>query len=292
MSNSTDALFRAWVQFIEDTLVTTGGWTNTADTGQMTIATATHPAATNTKVGYRVYAMADALQATAPVFLRIDYGSASFTSGTPPAMWLTIGTGSNGAGTITGIAFNGGASTIANVQASAAATSACNSYGSADTARASFLLFVRAGAADQMVFTIERSKDATGADTGDGVLLLYADNTSSGVSVSQYVVRVGAQPPAEAGLSFLLSNRASSAFASDVAVGIPAHFKSIVQPLGINMIVVNDGDFLAQASVSFSLYGATRTYQLGDNSSNAVRMALGNAGANLRSNTRVGVRYD
>src|SRR3970282_1095232 len=94
-SNATDAEFRAWVQFVEDTLVTTGGWVVTADTGQMTISTATAPGAGNTKVGYRIYRMSDVLQAANPVFVRIDYGSGA--ASTSPGMWLTIGQGSEGA---------------------------------------------------------------------------------------------------------------------------------------------------------------------------------------------------
>src|SRR4051812_37579075 len=92
-SNSTDALFRAWVQFIHDTLITTGGWVDPGDSGQMTIASATHPSVANTKVGYRIYRMADSLQGSAPVFIRLDYGSSA--SANTPGIWITVGQGSD-----------------------------------------------------------------------------------------------------------------------------------------------------------------------------------------------------
>ena len=71
---STDARFRAFIQFVDGALAG-GGWVHTADTGQLDPTTATHPAASNTVVGYRMYRMDDTLQATKPVFLKLGFGS-------------------------------------------------------------------------------------------------------------------------------------------------------------------------------------------------------------------------
>ena len=299
MSNSTDALFRAWVQFIDDLILVTGGWTHTTDTGQMTIATATHPAAVNTKVGYRVYAMADTLQATAPVFVRIDFGSED-SSANNPTMWVTIGTGSDGAGNITGVVFNGGTSLSGTVRAPGTATSVCNSYGSAATNRVHALLFVRAAANDVMGFSLERSKDSTGADTADGLLFTYSGNrlgagsVGPGFDTTQYIILAGGgQPPSELGVSIVLPNEATSAFSSNVAVGIPIHMKGIAQPVGLGVIAVNSGDFIAEASVSISLYGTAHNFQLGNTATQQVSIPVGNGAQALqRAATRVGIRYE
>jgi hypothetical protein len=291
MSNSTDALFRAWVQFIEDLIVTTGGWTNTTDTGQMTISTATHPGGSTTKVGYRVYHMADTLQSTSPVYMRIDYGSAGAANN--PAFWVTIGTGSNGAGTITGIAFNGGASASPTVATGSSGTNACNSYGSASTNRVQGLLFVRSGANDLMIFSIERTKDSSGADTGDGILFAFSADGGTGLNRTQFVVLAGGgQPPTETGVTAALSNQSTSAFSSNVGIGIPIFFKGIAQQPGTGTIVLNSGDFLAEASVAMSLYGASVNFQTANSVTNQTTVPTGNGASSVRANSRVGIRYE
>jgi hypothetical protein len=285
MTTTTDALFRAWAQFIDDTIVLAGGWVNTADTGQLTIASATHPSVANTKVGYRVYHMNDALQATKPVFLRVDYGSGPTAAN--PAVWFTIGTGSDGAGNITGTLL-----AATQMQAGSNATSACDSYGSADTNRLELLMFVRAGATDLYCISLERSKDATGADTGDGLMLLFQCG-ATGINFTQYVLTTpGTQPPQEAGMSVLLSNRSASAFNSNIGVGLPAFYKSYAQQPGLGVIFVNDGDYIAEAQPSMTFYGGSRTYQLGNSNAQQCEMSTGNGGRTSRSNTRIGIRYE
>lgn len=292
-TNGTNALFEAWCQFIDNTLVTTGGWVNTADTGQLNLATAVAPGAASTKVGYRIYRMNDALQATTPVFMRIDYGSGN-SGATTPGFWVTIGSGSDGAGNITGVAFNGGAAASSTVRSNTTvAASACDSYGSADTNRVSLMLFVRPTANDLMLFTLERTKDSSGNDTAAGLLMNYTSTANNGVDGSNYIVLGGgAQPPTQTGVNLAMSNLASSAFSSNVGIGLALHCKSeIVQP-GMGMIAVNDGDFIAEATVTVSIYGNTRSYQLGNFNASQVRVPTGNAGASNRANTRVGIRYD
>jgi hypothetical protein len=97
---TTDAQFRAWVAAIIDQLIDIG-LTQTADTGQIDTATVTAPVATNTQQGYAVFRFNDTAHATRPLFFRLGFGSGSAT--TTPAITFTLGTGSDGAGTITGV---------------------------------------------------------------------------------------------------------------------------------------------------------------------------------------------
>lgn len=287
MSNSTSTLFRAWAQFIDDTFLIKALWLQTADTGQMTISTATAPVAANTKVGYRVYKMNDALQATSPIFVRVDFGSGSAAA--TPGIWFTIGTGSNGSGTITGILFNGGASATPQVMPGANATSACDSYGSGDTNRIHFLMFVRSGANDLLIWSIERGKDSSLNDVGTSIYFGYGDGATGFGVTGVASTTPGSQPSLERPCVMLSDN---SAFGSDVGVALPGYWNSILQPPGIGVIAVNSTDFSAEAPVTMSLNGTSHTFQLGNSGTNQLFLNTGSGGATARLGTRIGIRYE
>lgn len=257
-SNSTDALFRAWSLFIKDLMVTTGGWVQTGDTGQMNFVTVTAPAAGNAKQGYIVVRMADSLQATSPIYIRIDFGSGS--AALVPGIWVTIGTGSDGVGNITTKRFDGGAVAGATVSSGANSATASNSYGSASTNRVQCCLFVQT-TSRQLCFNIERSKDSTGADTGDGILF-YHNNGTSAFNKQLYVVMgAAAQPTAEAGFQYILSTVNPSSFSGEVGIGIPIPMKGYAQQPGYGIAIVRQNDFAAEATFTVSVYGNTITYQ-------------------------------
>ncbi len=287
-TNSTAALFRAWVQFIDDTLLVAGTWVNTADTGQMTIASAAAPVGANSKIGYRVYKMGDALQATAPCFMRLDYGSGSATN--TPGIWITIGTGSNGSGTITGLLFNGGGSATPQVMTGINDTTACNSYSAAGSNWVAVMLFVRSAGNDLLIFNVERSKDAsTGADTGAGFLIGYGD-TTTGYGVCGYLISTpGSQPSIERPQLFL-SN--SSAFGSNVGIGLIGYFNGVLQPFGLTVIGANSADFSAESPVTMTLYGSAHTFQLGNTGTNQLFIATGAGNGTARIGCRIGIRYE
>lgn len=281
-SNSSDALFRAWAQFIHDTLITTGGWIDPGDTGQVNLATMTATVVTNTKVGYRIYRMADALQATSPVFMRIDYGCGSSSS---PGIWITIGTGSDGAGTITTIRFNGGSVAAPTVSSGANSATASNSYGSAATNRVQVALFVQS-TAREIVFSIERSKDAAGADSGDGLIFMYNNGTSDVNGANYIILGSPTQPPTETGLHYILSGNNPSSFGSDVGIGIPIPISGISKQPGYGMTISRSSDFVAETTYTMSLYGNTITYQHLNVQSCKYAPAISDSGA------RVAIRYD
>lgn len=98
LEHSNNATFRAWGSALAAALAAVG-LTQTADTGQINWTTVTRPGA-NTAAGYEIWRFNDTLQATAPIFIKIEYGTGNST--TSPGIWITVGTGSNGSGTITG----------------------------------------------------------------------------------------------------------------------------------------------------------------------------------------------
>lgn len=104
IEHTSDATFRTWGSALKAsiaTVIAAGGFlAQTADTGQINWASVTRPA-TNTAAGYEVYAFADALAGSAPIVFKLEYGTGSAATGAQ--MWITVGTGSNGSGTITGV---------------------------------------------------------------------------------------------------------------------------------------------------------------------------------------------
>ena len=92
--------FRAWGSVVDATF-TTFGWVRASDTGQVDWGTVGGSYGNNVSLGYSIFRMSDSLQGSYPVFLKIEYGTGG--SGTINAcIWITLGTGSDGAGNITG----------------------------------------------------------------------------------------------------------------------------------------------------------------------------------------------
>lgn len=95
---SNDSDYRAWWDAIRAQLPAVG-LVQTADTGQLNPASHTRPS-TNSYSGYEIWRWADTLQATLPVFMKIEPGVGSAQD--RPAIRLTVCTSTNGAGTPTG----------------------------------------------------------------------------------------------------------------------------------------------------------------------------------------------
>lgn len=93
LDHTGDAAFRAWGSGFAGDLAA-AGLVQTADTGQINWTTVTRPSA-NTAGGYEIWRFSDS-----SLYLKIEYGTGG--SATVPQMWITVGTGSNGSGTITG----------------------------------------------------------------------------------------------------------------------------------------------------------------------------------------------
>ena len=181
-SVSTTTYMRAFAHFIVDQL-SAWGWVQTADTGQTATDSLPAEANTNTVGGYQIWRMGDALQATAPVFLKIEFGSSSTSSA--PAVWLTIGTGTDGAGNLTGQV-----STRFVLGTTVNSTTAQTCYASGATNRCAFAMFMGIQTATySLFFSIERSKDASGSDTGDGIIIFGA--AANGTVKTQYLPASG-----------------------------------------------------------------------------------------------------
>lgn len=173
LDQSTDAAFRVWVAELITMLFTTLGMTQTADTGQINTSTVTRAASANTAAGYVIGRFNDTAQSTSPVFFKLEFGSGSTNS--VPAMWMTVGTGSNGSGTLTGtltgrnsiVGGNAISSTVTPYVTSGCYSAAAGSFGLSWKLGSSGSTPVGGGGV-----AIFRSADNTGAPTTDSVHLL------------------------------------------------------------------------------------------------------------------------
>ena len=175
-----DTEFRAWAAGIH-AQIQAMGWVNTADTGQVDLTTATRPSA-NTYAGYKIYRMADTLQATAPVYLKLEYGVSSPQD--KPQLRMQLATSTNGAGVVG--AQQGGQRNFATVSSKTAGAT-LNSYCSGDTNRLALCNnFDPSNNAYGMGLFIERLKDENGDDTADGVFYCTIGGSSIGASIMTF----------------------------------------------------------------------------------------------------------
>lgn len=146
------------------------GLIKTADTGQINWATVTQPGSVDIVAGYEIYRFNDALQATSPVFMKIEYGSGGQLA-TTPQYWIRFGTGSDGAGTLTGRVSSRMQFRHWEVLGGAAGTVARDCYVSGSTGRLSFNMWVNYDQRYSSFFSVERTKNSDGSDNGEGLLI-------------------------------------------------------------------------------------------------------------------------
>lgn len=204
------ASLRTFIQTVQASLAAAGA-VKTADTGQIDSSTVVWQATTGFLYGYEIYRFSDALQATRPVFIKVEYASAASTG--HAVIWTTVGFATNGAGTLTGQV-----STRTQSYAGSAGGSSGNLYSSCGPDRFCFA----ANTFIPHIFMVGRAKDEAGADTAEGVIILQnSANTSYVQSVPFLDVGVvGAQRGAIAAFGGIGNMSGQSATPTDVAIGL------------------------------------------------------------------------
>lgn len=190
VANTNTTTFDAWVNEIYTNLVTNCGLTQTADTGQMAVpSTSALPGAANTAAGYYIFRFNDTLQATSPVFIKLEFGTG--TAVTVPQVWITVGSGSNGSGTINGTVMTRVA--VCNNGTPATGTNFVSRYCYNATQGFLGMAFKISGvAANENLggFYLFRSVNATGNSTADSVMMLTNSSTSTGNTTAGGVMQV------------------------------------------------------------------------------------------------------
>lgn len=257
-TNSSDANFRTWGSYFAARFAAVG-LVQTTDTGQINWTTVTAPGAASTYQGYEVWRFADTLQATAPVYIKIEYGS-STSSANNPGIRVQFGSGSNGSGTLTG-----NLSTTYLASATAVA-GACSAFGSGDTGRFCICYGFTTAGGYGMFFGFERSKNAAGEDTGEAVLAIFNNTTVSGSSTGTKFYPVWSTTLGDIGPTTAITApalflpTASATSGAQTVVAPILHSKGIFMAPGMNFLGYQTAGPVPNSSPSIYMYGNAHTY--------------------------------
>lgn len=245
----SNAAFQSWSTKMHG-LIVNAGWVQTADTGQVNVATAALPAA-NAYSGYRVYALADASQAAAPIFCKVEFGNGATTG--RPQLRVAFGTGSSGAGALTNT------STVQTLTCSATGTSGVTRPGYACGLTGVAAVWTGQGvAADTIGFAVERWRDSDGVVTALGwTYLAYGPAT---VAEQTYRVGVGWRT-ATARFSCVSPVGTTAVEGPDVGLfpHIPVH--GLGKRPGLMFVAHFAADIAAPSTFTASRYQVVRTYR-------------------------------
>ncbi|MDG4594210.1 MAG: hypothetical protein P9F75_00700 [Candidatus Contendobacter sp.] len=276
-SNSTDAMFRAWASFIHSVFAL--GLTNTADTGQINLATVTKPSVASASQGYKMYRTNDGLT---NVYIKCEFGCTSNVL--YPSLWITIGTGTDGAGTINGTVL------MARTQLYTGASDTTNQhlcFGSAANNRVCFGMFLSVTSTTAFWFSLERRKTSALADADTGIIIDSGRGSAGHMSLCAPFT--GVIPTPETGLQFILTTNNPGVYGNTIpeALRIPCLGPS--EPPGLNVAICNVNDYGAFAEVTININGVNRAYKHCGANINSLRgMSTGVGDAN----TRLMLRYE
>lgn len=268
-TTSTNAAFRAWGLAVSGALATCG-MVKTADTGQIDWTTVAAPGAGSTFMGYEIWRFNDSLQATRPIYFKLRYGSGT-NSGTPQ-LELTVGTGSDGAGTLTSVAGFGttvstASSLFGGADALAATTSNCF-FGGVDGSGIGVMLWPATGSSwGGMMFAIERTRDITGTANGDGFYWIraYSGSSTGNLIWQQFVFTSGftqqtsinnvpvVNAPVPAGTTMTIG---TTLYPSPMFTG----WTPKLQAPSLLLVALRGGDLTGASTFAMTHYGTSRTW--------------------------------
>lgn len=255
--NSTITNFKQWGSGISAGILSVG-WTQTTDTGQVNWSTiATVPASTTV---YEVWKSSDGLSSTLPIFIKIGYGFST----TAIRIQISAGTGSDGAGNLTGVLLTSqpwvaAPFTVAN---QGATTFPCYFAGNGGNL---YMYLWSSTLSISVCMLVERSKDATGASTGDyfTVIQMGANNSSNSGSAFQQTVKssgLSLRDTGIIGVGITSGSATGSAFGTVAAYPVFPNIGKVGNPLlGLMTAYVTDIGNNSTVTVA-SMYGSTHTY--------------------------------
>lgn len=247
---SSDADFRAWGSGIAAQLAAIG-LVKTADTGQIDWSTVLRPTANN-YAGYEIWRFNDSFQATAPVFIKIEYGAGSPVD--RPNLRVQVSSATNGAGTPTGQV--GGISTM-SLQFSRLAGQFGISFCTGDAGKLNLVNGWDNSYTYFHVICVERTQTAAGVRTGDGIVVLTGYGSNGAVRF-QVIPTVGSVPNASS-----QGNCAATFATGSSSVGPKIALSPTVACLGkpfyASWAAYGFNDLVAGYPVSVDHLGAVRT---------------------------------
>lgn len=248
----TDANFRLMGSGIKAAFAAIGlvQLTSGECSGQIDWTTVTRP--TNAFAGFEMWRFNDSLQATAPVLIKFQYGT--YSTNLRFRMSMQIGSTQDGAGNFTSAVttvvdwFVGGNSVTGALMRLSGASN-----------RFVFVPNADYGTTHAALFSVERTHDASGADTNEGVWIQWR-TMASNTWAQQYYTFSGGQVSAETTAGALLPSVGSGTIGSVVSI-YPVFFtKGVYTNPSFNVAFVLSGGCTPGVPFQFSLLGATRTW--------------------------------
>jgi hypothetical protein len=234
----------------------------TADTGQVDATTVALPA-NNSVGGFSVWRANDALQATTPIFLRIEFTrhTTGDATNSPPGYSFQAGTATDGAGNLTGVV-----SSKASMDAWTGSAAFLKNAISAADGRIACMLHINgsptAGSTHRAVpwFVIERSRDGLGNFTDEGFFFMTGSTLQS-TQVYQFIPRVGSAF-ATSGLAVPWPHNLSAAMTNGDALVAPIFpcRGRLLPPLKA-AVVIGTNEFALDSLFTVNHYGENKTYR-------------------------------
>jgi hypothetical protein len=263
--NTTDAMFRLWGASVGPALSAIG-LVQTSDTGQINWTTVLAPITTNQYRGYEIWRLNDSLQGSAPVFFKIEYGSSSAAAS--PSLRITVGKGSDGAGTITN-------QIVQITTGFAGASSITFSYASSSSGGAGFSLYLapfNPSGQTSPAFSFERSLDSAGNPTTEGVMIASGANAASlGANWQSFKYSAPSSavvwtspitiPGTVSGASLALTNGTSITVAKTMVLPIPIYCPGVTPWISKQLLGILPGDAVQESLFDISIYGTTHRYK-------------------------------
>lgn len=254
----TDAEMRTWGTGINAQIAATG-LVQVTGSGEIDWTTAVRPAINtyNSKAGgtngYEIWRFADSLQSTVPVFIKIEYGIAAVAD--RPSLAVTVGSTHNGSGTLGGQI---GTRRTMLPGSSKVSLATLNSYCSGSTSRLTLQTHHDpANSVFSMLINVERPKDASGANTADGVVTWIMQSSTMQV---QNLPATGAVPAVNTAFApfFNLVNGQSSNAGGNIALS--PHYCLFGQVRFGTILCYKTADIGALVSFSLTHLQAVHTY--------------------------------
>lgn len=258
--NTSDASFRAWANLIP-AILAAAGWVQTTDTGQSDFNALATPNAVNQSRGYQIWRTADATGSLNNYYLKIEVGSGG--AALRPAIWVTVGWGSDGAGTITGnastrIQFPAGGN-LATLQDS-------NLWG--NTGALCFSIFTISGTYN-IALNLERVRNVDGSKKDEIFIWGFGGNPSTSTSLSHVIPITGVIPTSGLGNSGQKNITAAMAnYGADIGLSTISPVKGAAQMEATNIFGADTTNFSTTQTIhDLTVLGESRKYIL--NASNA-----------------------
>lgn len=260
----TDASFRVWGSAIANAIANCG-WVKTTDANQINWATVTTNATANVAQGYEVWHMndtgANANQASNPVFMKVEYGTGAVANN--PTLWVTVGTGCNTSGGLTGAISTRHLITStrsANTQMSAYSGDVNRFHIAMQGFTVNSTMNAVAGQLNCSLWSIERTKDASGNDTNEGVLIVLKGGTST-LFNQQYLNLTAGPTPVELSWGALMpSSVIGLATGVQSAVYPIYHSKGVFLNPGMGVLCCYSQVVQELQTISVPIYGQNHTY--------------------------------